>query len=219
MLTINKQTLPFGSQSISQKFQSFKLGDFAILHKHPFSKTLAFRLCVQCQLPKEEGGLASSTIYVDGGNTFNPYTISAIAREFGLYPKSALEQVFVSRAFTAYQLSAIILETLENALEKYRSKLVLIANITDLFLDKDVPTKEAFEIFTKMISYLSDLALRRNITVIATCPNGGNLKKRIVLESILLRKAQSHKDCQVQRQISVNNSKQHRGQFRKVWRA
>ncbi len=189
LLTADEKALSFGIQSIDHAFQGLKPGDFATLHGHPFCKTLMFKLCVQCQLPKEKGGFDSSTIYVDGGNSFNPYKISAIARDFGSDPRSTLERVFVSRAFTAYQLSAIILETLEDALKRYRSKLVLISNITSLFLDRDVPTKEALEIYQKMIIHLADLALRRSIIVVATCSDSGHSKRQIVLESILLGKA------------------------------
>lgn len=191
LLTTDKQALSFGIQSIDRKFSGFKLGDFAVLCGHQFCKTLVFRLCVCCQLPKEGGGFASSSIYVDGGNSFNPYIISAIARERGLNPKTALEHVFISRAFTAYQLSAIILETLEDALKRYRSKLILVSDITSLFLDSDVPTNEALEIFSKMISRISDLALTRNIIVIATCLNSEHSKRQIILESLLLRKART----------------------------
>ena len=189
LLTTDKQALSFGIQSIDHAFQSFKLGDFTVLYGHPICKTLIFRLCVHCQLPKEKGGLDSSTIYVDSGNSFNPYEISAIAREFGSDPKSTLERVFVSRAFTAYQLSAIVSETLENALKHYKSKLILISRITSLFLDRDVPTKEALEIFQKMIIRLTDLALRRNIIVVATYSNGEHSKRQVILESILLGRA------------------------------
>ena len=191
MLATNEQALSFYIRSIDPKFPGFKLGDFAVMYGHPFCSNLLFRLCVCCQLPKEEGGLASSAILVDGGNTFNPYAISAIAREFGLDPKSTLEQVFISRAFTAYQLSALILETLENALKHYKSKLVLISSITNLFLDKDVPTKEAFEIFRQIVTRLSDLAIERDIIIVATCSNGEHSKRRIILESILLGKTRT----------------------------
>jgi len=189
LLTTDKQALFFGIQSIDRAFQGFKFGNFAVLYGHPICKTLIFQLCVHCQLPKEKGGLDSSTIYIDGGNSFNPYEISAIAREFGSDPRSALERVFVSRAFTAYQLSAIVLETLEDAIKHYRSKLILISKITSLFLDRDVPTKEALEIFHKMIIRLADLALRRNIIVVATYSNGERSKRQAFLESILLGRA------------------------------
>ena len=189
LLTIDKQALSFGIQSIDQAFQGLKFGDFAVLYGHPICKTLIFRLCVHCQLPEEKGGFDSSTIYVDGGNSFNPYEISAIARELDLDPKSTLERVFISRAFTAYQLSAIILETLEDAIKHYKSKLILISQIISLFLDQDVPTTEALEIFQKMTLRLADLALRRNIIIVATHSNSECSKRQTVLESILLEKA------------------------------
>jgi len=185
MLTHDEPTLSFGLQQIDNAFLVFKPGDSAVLYGHHFVKTLSFLLSVRCQLPKENGGLKSSAVYVDGGNVFNPYAVSAIAQEYGLDPKSTLERIFVSRAFTAYQLSALIFEKLEDALKQYRSRLVLISDITSLFLDRDVPTKEAIEVFNKAVIYLSDLAVKRNAIVVATSfPHQGS-RRRVFLESLL----------------------------------
>ncbi len=206
--TIDKQALSFGIQNIDHVFQGFKPGNFTVLHDHPICKNLIFRLCVRCQLPEEKGGLDSSAIYVDGGNSFNPYEISAIAREFNSDPKSTLERVFISRAFTAYQLSAIVSETLEGALKRYKSRLVLISKITSLFLDRDVPAKEALELFKKMTLYLADLALKRNIIVVATCSNDEPSKRQVVLESILLRiadKTARFTETKGRLQLSIKN--------------
>jgi hypothetical protein len=189
LLTTDKQALSFGIQNIDQAFQSLEPCNLIVLSNHPICKNLIFRLCVRCQLPEEKGGLDSSAIYVDGGNSFNPYEISAIAREYGSDPKSTLERIFISRAFTAYQLSAIVSETLEDALKRYKSKLVLISKITSLFLDRDVPAKEALELFKKMTLQLADLSLKRNIIIVATCSNDEPSKRQVVLESILLGKA------------------------------
>lgn len=189
LLTTGEQALSFSVKNIDHIFPGFKQGELAVLYGHTFCKTLVFRLCVHCQLSKEKGGFNSSVIFVDGGNTFNPYSISAVAREFGLDPKSALERVIVSRAFTAYQLSALVLETLEAALKHYKSKLVLISDIISLFLDQDVPTREAVEIFSKIMFHLADLATRRSIIVAATCSNGERSKRLVLLESTLFGRA------------------------------
>jgi len=175
------------------------MGDFAVLHGHPFCKTLSFPLSVRSQLPREDGGLNSTVIYVDGGNTFNPYAISAIAREYDLDPQSTLEQIFVSRAFTAYQLSALIFETLEDALKRYRSKLILISDIMSLFLDRDVPTREAMDIFNKAMIYLSDLVTRRHVIVVATCFPHWHSRRQVFLESVLFGRANTV--------IKINESK------------
>lgn len=189
MLTQYELVLSFGLQYVSNGFLGFKLGDFAVLHGHPFVKTLSFLLSVRCQLPKDDGGLESSAIYLDGGNTFNPYAVSAIAQEYDLDPKSTLERIFVSRAFTAYQLSALIFETLEDALKQYRSKLVLVSDIISLFLDKDVPVKESIEIFNKAVIYLSDLAVKKNTIIVATSFPQQRSRRRVFLESVLFGRA------------------------------
>lgn len=178
-----------GIQGINQAFPGFRLGDFAVLQGHPFLRALISKLCVHCQLSREKGGLDSSVIFIDGGNTFNPYSISATAQELDVDPRSTLKRVFVSRAFTAYQLSTLVLETLEDALKRYSSKLILISEIIDLFLDRDVPTNEASGIFRKMMVHLVDLALRRNIIVAATCSNNERSKRLVLLETILLERA------------------------------
>jgi len=166
------------------------MGDFAVLYGHPFCKTLSFLLSVRCQLPKEEGGLNSTAIYIDGGNTFNPYAISAVAQQHNVDSQFTLERIFVSRAFTAYQLSALILETLENALKQYRSKLVLISDITALFLDRDVPTKEAMNLFNNAVIHLSELVTRRDVIIVASCfPRGRFKRRRFFLESVLFGRA------------------------------
>jgi len=166
------------------------MGDFAVLYGHPFCKTLSFLLSVRCQLPKEEGGLNSTAIYIDGGNTFNPYAISAVAQQHNVDPQFTLERIFVSRAFTAYQLSALILETLENAFKQYRSKLVLISDITALFVDRDVPTKEAINLFNHAIIHLSELVTRRDVIIVASCfPRGRFKRRRFFLESVLFGRA------------------------------
>jgi len=100
-------------------------------------------------LPFKKGGLNSRVVYVDGGNTFDPYAVSAIAQEYGLEPKSVLEKILISRAFTAYQLTALVFEKLEEALKRYRSKLVIVSDITRLFLDRDVPKIRAVTSFSK----------------------------------------------------------------------
>lgn len=189
LLTKPESALSLGLQSIDNAFPGFKTGDFVALYGHPFIKTLLFLLSVRCQLQRSEGGLNSTAIYLDGGNTFDPYTISAIARQYSLGPHTALERIFVSRAFTAYQLSALIFETLENALKRYKSKLILIPDIVALFLDRDVPTKEALEIFNKALIYLSRLVTERNVIVIASCFPQLNHRRRFFLESFLLGRA------------------------------
>jgi len=189
MLTKAEPSLSFGLQRIDNAFPGFKTGEFAVFYGYPFVKTLTSLLCVRSQLPTNEGGLNSTAIYLDGGNTFDPYIVSALAQQHGNDPRVTLEKIFVSRAFTAYQLSALIFETLEDALKRYRSKFVLISDIMSLFLDRDVPTREAMDIFNKAVIYLSGLVTRRNVIVIASFFPQWHQRRRVFLEAVLFGRA------------------------------
>jgi len=177
--------LSFGIAKIDEFFPGFQRGDFAALFGSSLCRSLTSLLCVRCQLPYRKGGMNSQVIYVDGGNTFNPYTISALAQEYSLNPRSVLEGIFISRAFTAYQLAALVHEGLEDALKRYRSKLVIISDITGLFLDRDVPWEEAEDLYKKMTKSLSDLASRRRVIIIASHHPRSYSRRSLSLKSIL----------------------------------
>jgi len=78
--------LPLGLPLVDDVFPGFELGDFAVIHGAT-SNLMLFEFCVRCQLPPAKGGLNSSAVFVDGGNVFNPYVVSEIARGYGLNPK------------------------------------------------------------------------------------------------------------------------------------
>jgi len=140
-------------------------------------------------LPFKKGGLNSRVVYIDGRNTFDPYAISAIAQQYGLEPKCALEKILISRAFTAYQLTALVFEKLETVLKRYRSKLVIVSDITGLFLDRDVPKVEGIDVFMKMVRHLLDLASRRRVVIVASYFPRRYSSTSLFLESVLLGRA------------------------------
>ena len=186
--TKSNKGLTLGIQKIDDAFPGFQRGDFAVLFGH-LVWSLPFILSVRSQLPLKKGGLNSKVVYIDGGNSFDPYAVSAIAQGYGLEPKSVLEKIVISRAFTAYQLTALIFEKLEEALKRSRSKLVIVSDITGLFLDRDVPKKEGWDIFMKMVQFLLELASRRRAIVVASCFPRRYSSRSLFLESVLFGRA------------------------------
>ena len=187
--TESNRVLSLGIQKIDEAFPGLQKGDFAVLFGHPICRTLSFLLSIRCQLPVKQGGLNSRAVYIDGGNTFDPYSVSALAQEYGLEPKSVLEKIFISRAFTAYQLTALVFEKLEEALKKHRSKLVIVSDVIGLFLDRDVPKIEGRDIFLKMTHYLSEVASRRRTVIIASYFPRPYSSRSLFLESVLFGRA------------------------------
>ena len=155
-------------RGVKEVFPGFALGDFAVLQGSVLS--LASLLCVRAQLPTQIGGLQSKVIFIDGGNTFRLYQIAQFAQIHHLNPKQVLDSIFISRAFTAYQATALITHYLKEAIQKYDAKLVIISDIAGFFLDKDIPEYEAQRIFSQVTTYLSNFARENKVIIIATYP-------------------------------------------------
>jgi hypothetical protein len=155
-------------QNVDSLFPGFMLGDFAIIYGLPSVLTLSLLLAVRAQLPYQLGGVESSAIFVDGGNTFRLYRVSRLARLHHLRPRNALQRIFISRAFTAHQMTSIILDKLEETATKHHAKLVIISDYPELYLDKDVSPEESKEVFSQVTSYLSKFAEEKGVILLAT---------------------------------------------------
>ncbi|MDH5448252.1 MAG: hypothetical protein OEY24_02445 [Candidatus Bathyarchaeota archaeon] len=160
--------LSFNIEKIDNLFPGFTLGNFAVLRGSSAVMPLSMLLCVRAQLPYQLGGLETNVVFVDGGNTFRLYDVSYIAQIQELDPRNVLEKIFISRAFTAYQMTSLILDKLQATVEKYDSKLVVISDIAELYLDKDVPKRETRDVFNQLTVHLSKFAKENHVIVVAT---------------------------------------------------
>jgi hypothetical protein len=161
--------LSLNMESIDTLFPGFMIGDFAVVYGFPSVLPLSLLLAVRAQLPRQLGGLESNTVFVDGGNTFQLYKTSRIARLHHLRPREVLSRIFISRAFTAHQMTSIILEKLEETVERFGAKLVILSDLAGLYLDKDIQANESREVFAQVSAYLSRFAEQTNTIVLATC--------------------------------------------------
>jgi hypothetical protein len=181
--------LSLNIENVDSLFPYLTLGDFAVLQGSSAVRSIVNLLCVRAQLPYQLGGLETNVLFVDGGNSFRLYDISRIAQSHELDPRKVLERIFISRAFTPYQLTALIQEKLQNAVKKYETKLVVLSNLAQLFLDKDIPKKEAQKIFLQITSYLRDFTRKNQIIIVATHPPYYWSKNRMFFKEVLCARA------------------------------
>ena len=182
------KSLAFGVEELDTLLGSLGLGEFVVFHGSRMSHLFSEMLCVRSQLPLVEGGLDSSVVFIDGGNLFDPYFISDVARQLGLNPEEVLRKVWVSRAFTCHQLTALITEELPKVLDRENSGLVVISDIAHLYCDSDIGSWEAKKTFNRIILFLWELARQRRIVLVATSLSPGTERKRC-LEQYLLGRA------------------------------
>ncbi len=157
-------------RGVDDLFPGFAPGDFAVIYGSQSVASFTSLLCIRAQLPNQLGGLGSNVVFIDGGNTFRLYQIARLAQIHHLDPKKALDKIYLSRAFTAYQMTALIMERLKDAVEKYGAKVVIISDIGGLFLDKDIPEEEATRVFSQVAAYLQSFARQNQVVLIATYP-------------------------------------------------
>ncbi len=93
---------------------------------------VGFQLSVNVQLPKEKGGMEGKVAFIDTESTFRSDRIKQLAEAAGLDGKEALENIFVMHAENSdHQI--LLVEKLENLIQKENIKLVIIDSLTSHF--------------------------------------------------------------------------------------
>jgi len=132
------------------------------------SNALSHLLLVRAINPLPQG-LDSDVVFVDGGNVYDAYTVSRHAFSLELDREKTKLRIHLSRAFTHHQLSSLITEKLAPAIDQCDARLAIVSDITALYCDPDVKEKkEAFDLFSRDIRSLADLAEQRNMIIVVT---------------------------------------------------
>lgn len=175
---INIHPFRNGTEAFAFMVPDFKVGDIATLCGDR-AHLLAYVQTVQHILNQ-----GSPTIFIDGGNSFSPYAIAELVRKHGFDPKDILNMVYVSRAFTAHQLSSLVTEKLEPFAEELGAKLVLVSEIASLFFHCDLSDSEAKRLFLGICMKLSGIATKKHLMVLITY-SPKNSRRRLYFEAAL----------------------------------
>lgn len=99
-----------------------------------------------------------TVVAVDGGNRFDPYAIARAAQALKGNGREALSRIRVSRAFTCYQMEALLARKLPGALQRFDARIALVLGLPETFADADVPYAEACRVFRNCLSALRRIA-------------------------------------------------------------
>jgi DNA repair protein RadA len=110
------------TQGVTEVFGEFGAGKSQIAHN----------LCVNVQLPPEQGGLNGKAVYIDTENTFRPERIAQMASAAGLDPEKVLDNIYVARAHTTdHQI--LLSEKAAEIAKNDGVRLLVIDSLTALF--------------------------------------------------------------------------------------
>lgn len=103
-------------------------------------------------------------VHVDGCNMLNPYRMVRAMKRFRMDLNGALERVSVCRAFTAYQMSAIIDGALEGRVQD--ASLLVVSGIQYLYQDRDMRHKEAKVMLRRASHIIGELTNRFDLVTV-----------------------------------------------------
>lgn len=112
----------FESQAITELFGEFGSG----------KTQLCFQLCVNVQLPKEQGGLEGEAVYVDTENTFRPERIVQMAKALNLEQEKVLQKIHVARAFNSNH-QMLLVDTAKEKARELPVRLFVVDSLTAHF--------------------------------------------------------------------------------------
>lgn len=181
--------LAFNVPDIDGLFPGFKAGDFAVIYGPQTVTSLVSQLCIQAQLPRQHGGLDSKVVFIDAASSSALSSIIEAAGQQQIETKNALSNIKTARAYTAYRLTSLIMEELEQAVEASDAKLVVVSDIVNPFLNNNVDDQEAKAVYSQIMSYLAAFARRQKVTVIATYLAHDSNRRDSTLQEITSAKA------------------------------
>ena len=181
--------LNFKVPEIDGLFPGFMSGDFAIVYGPQSVTSFVSRLCVQAQLPKKLGGLESKVVFIDATNSSSLSDIVHASELQHLNLETTLVNVLCLRAYTAYRLTTLIMEKLEELVKTSGAKLVVISDIVSSFLNENLDEQEAKAVYRQIMTYLSNFAKKHRIIVIATYLPHENYGRNITLQEISTERA------------------------------
>jgi hypothetical protein len=117
-------------------------GSLCIVGEQMYTQPLIDRLSVHSMLPKRHGGISegySRIIAIDAGNCSDVYQIVSFARQYGLEIKKVLQNMFVSRVFTIYQLAHLVIEEVPRIIEQLsadmrKNHVIVVSGLLHLFV-------------------------------------------------------------------------------------
>lgn len=108
---------------------------------------------------------------LEGANRFHPYRIGERARSFGIDPGEALDRIRLARAFTAYQMIALV-DGWAREVRRTRPTFLVAHEVPSLFFESEFPQEERGPLLAHAARTLADLARSTRLPMLITSATG-----------------------------------------------
>jgi hypothetical protein len=136
------------------------------------TNVLLTRLCIYSLFISRYNGFALSpssspslvalpyVVIVDAGNSLDFYQFVEFIRQYGLDINETLQRIVISRAFTVYQLTNLIVNELPNIIRQFDTCLTIVPDLLHMFThDPSIDRKEAKYLIREILSAIRKTAV------------------------------------------------------------
>lgn len=123
--------------------------------------------------------LRGRVIVIDGGNRFDGYTLARILRQHTHQVQAALKQVWLSRAFTCYQMVAMLAEL------PLDGTPVIVLDMLASFLDENVNFSKRKHLLDNSLNLLRRISQRAPVAVWARTRSSATNEDQQLLTPLL----------------------------------
>ena len=104
-------------------------------------------------------------VIVDAGNSLDFYQFVEFIRQYGLDIKETLQRIVISRAFTIYQLTNLIVNELPNIVRRLDTCLVIIPDLLHMFTsDPNLDHEEAKHLIKEIVYAIRNISTLKGLT-------------------------------------------------------
>jgi len=108
---------------------------------------------------------------LEGANRFHPYRIGERARSLGIDPGEALDRIRLARAFTAYQMVALV-DGWAREVRRSRPTFLVAHEVPALFFESEFPPEERGPLLAHAARVLAELARSTRLPLLITSAAG-----------------------------------------------
>lgn len=108
---------------------------------------------------------------LEGSNRFHPFRVGEKARALGIDPGEALERIRIARAFTGYQMAALV-DGWSREIRRSRPTLLVAHDVPAMFFESEFPEGERAPLLKHVAETLAETVRQSRLPLLLTIPGG-----------------------------------------------
>jgi hypothetical protein len=122
---------------------------------------------------------------IDGATAFDVMAIAADAQARRVPPERWLQHIYIARAFTCHQVATLLCERLDPLLASQAVGLVILLGPCTTFFDENVPFKDAFLLFQRVLRKIEALCTRGPLLLMAQALDGHRTRRTLFARALV----------------------------------